>query len=167
MNISERLGQIEQWLQTYRPDYHALLEPPASDDVLKSAEEVFGVELSQSFKSLYRWHGGQRPRDFTPLLYNLTFMTLPEIIESKGSLDYVAKFDQWPKDSWWPNWIPFLDNGGGDHLCFDLGGFKTGNTEQLLWFDHETHEHEIVHDNLDGFLDDLYRRMLGNDLNLG
>lgn len=167
VNIEERLEHIEEWLQSHRPDYYEVLEPPASDDALKSAEERFGVELSLAFKSLYRWHGGQRPREFTPLLFNLTFMTLPEVIEAKETLDHVANCDQWQEDSWWPNWIPFLDNGGGDHLCFDLGGFNTGNTNQLLWFDHETHEHEIVHGNLDEFLNDLYSRMVSDDLNLG
>ncbi len=167
MNTAERLDQIEQWLQANRPDYQSMLEPPAADDALRSAEEKFGLELPGNVKALYRWHNGQKPREFTPLLHNLTFMTLSEVIATKEALDHVAEFDQWQRDSWWPNWFPFLDNGGGDYLCVDLGGFKTGNIGQLLWFDHETHEHEIVHENLDEFLDDLYRRMLEDDLNLG
>lgn len=167
MQTIERLEQIEKWLEAHSPDYHALLQAPAAENEISEAEERLHVQLSDAFKLLYQWHAGQRPREFTPLLFNLTFMTLPEIIEAKESLDHVAEFDQWKKDSWWPNWIPFLDNGGGDYLCFDLGGFKTGSTEQILWFDHETHEHQIVHPNLDNFLEDLYRRMLNDDLNLG
>lgn len=166
MELAQQLERIENWLRENRPEYYALLEPPASKDAIQSAEEDCGLEFSLPFKSLYQWHNGQRPREFTPLIFNLTFMTLPQVVETKKALDDVASFDQWERDSWWPNWIPFLDNGGGDFLCFDLRGFKTGNSSQLLWFDHETHQHEVIHDNLEAFLADLHRRMLNDDLNL-
>ncbi len=50
MNTAERLDQIEQWLQANRPDYQSMLEPPAADDALRSAEEKLVLNFQATLK---------------------------------------------------------------------------------------------------------------------
>ena len=166
MNTTDRIQQVDIWLRANRPDYYALLRPPETDASLNDVESHLSVRLPDEFRLLYKWHGGQTPREFTPLVFNLTFMTLPEVVEMKTTLDQVAAYDQWDADHWRPDWIPFLDNGGGDLLCFDLGGYGTGVRNQMLWFDHESDKPDIMYESLDAFLADLYDRMLNNNLRI-
>lgn len=162
----DRIQLIDAWLRTHRPDYYELLQPGETTESLDAFASQMSVVLPDEFILLYRWHDGQKPREFTPLLDNLTFMTLNESIEMKNALDEVARIDLWHPDHWRRDWIPFLDNGGGDLMCFDLGGYATGNRNQLIWFDHESELPEIIHPDADEFLDDLFDRMTNGNLNL-
>ncbi|EMI56764.1 hypothetical protein RSSM_01804 [Rhodopirellula sallentina SM41] len=79
----------------------------------------------------------------------------------------MAPAEGWPSEHWQAAWLPFLDNGGGDHLCYvvsDGHGFTPG---QVIWFDHEGDEsHEVVHESMLDFRRDLYDRMLNDRLEL-
>jgi cell wall assembly regulator SMI1 len=93
------------------------------------------------------------------LLLNLTFMPLEAVIESKDMLDGMIGTEFLEPDWWRRDWVPFLENGGGDLLCLDAGGFETGNVGQVLWFDHGDADREIIHASIDDFCIDLLNRM--------
>lgn len=166
MTTRDLLELIDEWLRANRWDYHQLLQTGETTESLGVFASQIAVVLPDTFELLYRWHGGQKPREFTPLLENVTFMTLPEIAETKTMLDEVSRIEGWHPDHWRSDWIPFLDNGGGDLMCFDSGGYSTSNRGQLIWFDHESELPEVAHPDLDDFLKDLYDRMLNGNLNL-
>jgi hypothetical protein len=48
--------------------------------------------------------------------------------------------------------IAFSDNGGGDFCCFDTSAMKDGET-LIVWWDHESDEHQIPEPAAASFLD--------------
>lgn len=163
---TDLIDRIDQWLRENRPPYYSTLRPGASAEALDAAERQLGVTFPQSLRALYRWRDGQRRDSFDPLLLNLTFMPLEAVIENKLMLDGMIGTEFTEPDWWRRDWVPFLENGGGDLLCVDLGGFGTGNAGQVLWFDHETAEREIIHQSIDDFCADLLHRMSTGSLEL-
>lgn len=161
------LPQIEAWLSTHRPDYFALLNPPAHDYLFEALRATAGIELPDDVKSFYQWHDGQQARTFDPLLENLTFMTLMEIATTHCMHRQVAAVDQWTEEHWQPCWVPFLSNGGGDYLCIATESFRHIPAGSVIWYDHEVSEREVVHQDLESFLCDLYDRMSHDRLELG
>ncbi|GAB5513266.1 SMI1/KNR4 family protein [Rhodopirellula baltica] len=159
--------QLDDWLVANRLDYHRLLQPPATHSELAAAATVYCCTLPEEFAELYRWHNGQQSGNFTVLLLNLTIMTLRESMATHTMLTDMAPSEGWPSEHWQPAWLPFLDNGGGDHLCYvvrDGHGFTRG---QVIWFDQEGGEpHEVIHESLLDFRRDLYDRMLNDRLEL-
>lgn len=163
---TELIEQVEKWLRENRPDYYASLQPGASSEALGRFERTFDLKLTDSFRMLYQWRDGQDKDSFDPLLFNLTFMPLKLVIEHKQILDGMIGTEFDDPDWWNRDWIPFLENGGGDFLCLDVGGFQTGNAGQILWHDHEDAEREIIHSDIDAFLSDLLQRMTTGNLEL-
>ncbi len=161
------LDKIETWLAANRPEYHSLLNPPAQPYLFTALRTAVGITLPEDLRSFYLWHDGQDSESFEPLLENLTFMTLTEIATTHQAHSDVAIFDQWDDDFWRPCWIPFLSNGGGDYLC--LASETAGNVPKgsILWYDHETSDREVVHPSFDGFLLNLYDRMVNDRLDVG
>ena len=55
--------------------------------------------------------------------------------------------------NWWrPAWVPFLENGGGDHLCLDLEGTFTGRPGQLIEHWHDGPERSVLYPDLTSWL---------------
>ena len=162
----ELIHQIDEWLTQNRPDYYALLQPGASSELLDTFEGQFKLKLPTAFRLLYQWRDGQSQDSFDPLLFNLTFMPLKTVFEHKQMLDGMIGTEFNDPDWWRRDWVPILENGGGDYMCLDLGGFQTGKAGQLLWHDHEDAEREIVHPDIDDFLNDLIQRMKTGTLEL-
>lgn len=157
------LPQIDAWLAKNRPDYYALLNPPAQHYLFGS----LGLLMPNELQHFYMWHDGQQARTFDSLLENLTFMPLMEIATTHQMLQDVSMFEGWDDDHWQPTWIPFLSNGGGDFLCVaseECRGIPKGS---VIWYDHESSERDIQHKDFDAFLNDLYHRMLTDRLECG
>ncbi|WP_188825493.1 SMI1/KNR4 family protein [Brucella endophytica] len=38
---------------------------------------------------------------------------------------------------WWPGWIPFMENGGGDYLCIDMDPAPGGTLGQVVAYYHD------------------------------
>ena len=162
----ELIRQIDKWLNENRPDYYANLRLGASSETLEGIERQLDIQFTASFRTLYQWGDGQLKDSFDPLLLNLTFMPLEVIVEHKQILDGMIETEFDDPDWWHRDWVPFLENGGGDFLCLDLGGFQTGNAGQILWHDHEDAEREIIHSDINDFLNDLLQRMATDTLEL-
>jgi cell wall assembly regulator SMI1 len=161
------LQEIDAWLAENRPDYHAILNPPADQYLFDALRATIGLSMPDELKRFYQWHDGQQAGTFDSLLENLTFMTLMEIATTHQMLGNVSMFDGWDEARWQPCWIPFLSNGGGDHLCVASDTFGNIPTGSVIWYDHETSDREIVHTNFAAFLNDLYDRMINDRLECG
>ena len=164
---SEILVQVEDWLSTHRPEYFALLNPPAHEYLFEALRATAGIVLPDNVKRFYEWHDGQKARSFELLLHNLTFMTLMEMAATHQMHQQVSVFDKWEEDHWQPCWVPFLSNGGGDYLCVATESFRDIPVGSVLWYDHEVSDREIVHTDFEAFLHDLYERMIHDRLELG
>jgi cell wall assembly regulator SMI1 len=165
--IQAILAQIENWLANHRPDYLALLNPPANEYLFGALRSTVGIALPKDIRRFYEWHDGQAAGTFDPLLQNLTFMTLMEIATTHQMHRDVSYVDGWSEEHWQPSWVPFLSNGGGDYLCIATEAFRDIPAGAILWYDHETSVREIVHPNFLAFLEDLKDRMVNDNLECG
>ena len=57
------------------------------------------------------------------------------------------------------SWIPFLANGGGDHLCVDLSAEDGGVPGQLIAFWHDWEKHSVAFPSMKAWLTDLVESM--------
>ena len=68
---------------------------------------------------------------------------------------------------WWRRgWIPFLANGGGDHLCVDLTAEDGGKPGQLIAFWHDDETRDVEFPSLAAWLRDLVESMENGTLEL-
>jgi cell wall assembly regulator SMI1 len=144
-NLKSLLSSIDKWLAENRPDYYAQLQKGASEKELTDLETQFNIKLPESFKVLYKWRNGQENRCFASIFGNYQFMSLQWIVSTKESLDGMIGTDFEDPEWWKREWLPFLDNGGGDYICLDAIG-------RIIKFWHEEEDREIIHANFDEWL---------------
>lgn len=147
------IRQIDASLAQSRPDYYKRLNPPVGDKALHNFQKLLPGELPATFRELYQWKNGQDPECSENFVENWMFTPLQEIISIKEMLDDMigADFDE---PEWWSRgWVPFLSNGGGDHLCINLTGEVVGEPGQLLTFWHDWEDRTIEFSNMEGWLE--------------
>ena len=54
------LERIDAWYAEHVPAIHATLRPGASDSELNALEEHTGLTMPEAFRTLYKWHDGQK-----------------------------------------------------------------------------------------------------------
>jgi cell wall assembly regulator SMI1 len=114
------IGRLDCWLAKNRPDYYVHLQPGATDAQLDAFEVQFSLKLPAAFRQLYRWRNGQDGMRSESLQQNFLFSSLEDISRTKELMDGMIGYD-FEDPRWWRcGWVPFLDNGAGDHLCLDL-----------------------------------------------
>lgn len=118
-------------------------------------EQCFKVKLPESFHLLYAWHDGQKSDCYDALAGNFMFMSVKDILSCKKDLDGMIETDFEDPDWWERDWLPFLDNGGGDHLCLDLCTDGDGKPGQLVEFWHEDADRPVPYDSLDDWLEGI------------
>ena len=67
---------------------------------------------------------------------------------------------------WRRSWVPFLENGAGDHLCVDLAAEDGGTPGQVLMFYHDCDDRPIRSTSLEAWLADLVTSMESGSLEL-
>ena len=152
--MDELLRRLEAWLRENCPDYLAQLLPGLSDAEYSRFTEQLGVSPPDSFRALYQWRNGQSPRSSDSLQHNMQFAGAASILESKEVLDELQEGGEFEDANWWsPAWLPFLSNGGGDHLCVDMAGSFTGGVGQVLTFWHDDNPRTIRYPSLETWLE--------------
>jgi len=140
--------RIEAWLQHHAPSVAEGLNPPASEQAIKEAEEYLGITFPEDVRYSYLRHDGQSPN--APLfLEGWEWLSLERVCDEwacwKDLLDS-GEFEGIDNESdgtrivtdWWhPKWIPLTYSGAGDHHCLDLNPGPTGNYGQIIemWHD--------------------------------
>ncbi|HEY7348277.1 MAG TPA: SMI1/KNR4 family protein [Ktedonobacterales bacterium] len=152
--MEEVWKRIEVWLATHASHILGYLQPGATDEEIRQAEVVMGVELPEDVKASYRLHNGSA---HLPLIERLSLNSLEEMVQlwqgMKRILDdqdptdeYIFGVDEEQSDLeplpvkavWWcPKWIPLLEFGNGDGLYVDLAPGPKGRSGQLVSFWHE------------------------------
>jgi cell wall assembly regulator SMI1 len=156
---SALIERLDRRLATDRPDYYAQLQPGVTDEALDAFQARFGLVLPGMFRALYKWRNGQRPECLRSLQGNRMFTSLEEIAGSKEELDGMIGLD-FEDPRWWrPGWIPFLHNGGGDHLCLDLAAVDGGKPGQLIAFWHDWEVRSVESGSLGEWLSTLVESM--------
>lgn len=142
---ADYIARLDRWLSTHRPDYYARLRPGATDADLDEFEQHFGLKLPDSFRACYRWRDGQEDGYFASIQNNFMFMPLSSVRSSKELLDSMIGHDFESPDWWRREWVPFLDNGGGDHLCLDLTPAVEGISPLVRRFWHDMPDRSCPH----------------------
>jgi cell wall assembly regulator SMI1 len=162
--VRRLIERVDRWLAARRPSYYARLRPGVPDARLDEFESRFGLAPPESFRLLYGWRDGQEAACSDSLQGNFMFMPLAEISDTKGLLDGMIGAD-FEDPRWWRRgWVPFLDNGGGDHLCLDLVAEGGGRSGQLLTFWHDAAERPVRFPSPEAWLEDLVGPMEGGRL---
>jgi cell wall assembly regulator SMI1 len=164
--VSASIARIDGWLAVNRPDYYGRLRPGATEGALDAFESRFSLRLPESFRSLYHWRDGQQPACSASLQSNRMFSSLDEIAETKGMLDGMIGTD-FEDPRWWRRgWVPFLANGGGDHLCLDVAAEDGGTPGQLIAFWHDEERRPVEYTDVESWLRQLADSMESGTLEL-
>jgi cell wall assembly regulator SMI1 len=160
------IGRLDRWLAANRPDYYAHLLPGATDAQLDAFEAQFSLKLPDAFRRLYRWRNGHDQFRSESLVQNLMFSSLEDIARQKELLDGMIGADF--EDPWWwrRSWVPFLENGAGDHLCVDLVAEGRGIPGQVIMFYHDWERRPVRALSLEAWLTDLVSSMESGSLQL-
>ena len=144
------LERLDAWLRKHRAAYYRTLEPGASREAIGEFEARLGERLPETLAALFAWKGGGNER----FQENYRLMTLADADDAHRALTELqasGEFD--PPSHWGAQWIPFLDNGGGDHVCVDLGGAFGGAPGQVLEFWHADGDRNVTYPSLDAWLE--------------
>jgi cell wall assembly regulator SMI1 len=164
--MSSSIERVDRWLAANRPDYYARLRPGATDAALDAFEARFSLRLPGPFRAFYRWRDGQESDCTASFQNNRVFMSLGEAAESKELLDGMIGAD-FEDPRWWRRgWVPFLANGGGDHLCLDVTAEDGGEPGQLIAFWHDWESRSVKYPNFEAWLGQLADSMEAGDLEL-
>ncbi|NUP44812.1 MAG: SMI1/KNR4 family protein [Streptomyces sp.] len=127
-SISESWTRIESWLADNAPRTFARLAPPAEHTAVAAAEEAIGLAFPRSLAESLLRHDGTTYGVLLPPFWMM--LSTEQIVDSwKRRTDiYGAErldADEGDPDGehgpWWHRqWIPFAEDGAGDHLVLDL-----------------------------------------------
>jgi len=149
------IDRVDRWLVANRPDYHACLQPGVTDATLDAFESRFVLRLPEAFRAFYKWRNGQAPSCYDSLQDNRMFSPLEEVAASKEILDGMIGSD-FDDPRWWRRgWVPFLANGGGDHLCLDMEAEDDSIPGQVVAFWHDWEDRTIEFPNFEAWLRQL------------
>lgn len=133
--MDDLIGRLDGWLRAHRPAYHAALRPGLDGPGLAEFERSLGLPLPGELRALYAWRDGQDPACEEPL-QDERFMGAESVASARAMLEGLREHGEFDETWWGPRWIPFLWDGGGDHICVDAGGSFGGRAGQVLSFQH-------------------------------
>lgn len=152
------ITRLDKWFKSNRSAYYAKLQPGAADEEIHRFERLSGLLLPESFKALYRWRNGQPLDCYEAFHNNKMFLSLESIEESWTVLKELLEGGEFEIENWWRvSWIPFLDDGAGNHLCLDLEGTFTDHKGQLLEFWHDDSDRDILYPDFERYLETVVR----------
>jgi cell wall assembly regulator SMI1 len=148
------LERLERYLRLYRAEYYEWLRPGVAERELTSLERDLGRNLPPGIRELYRWHDGQDAECNLAFQYDFMFMPLQQVQVVWAAISQLLDSGEFPEANWWSKaWLPFLDNGEGNHLCVDLDGAFGGMPGQVLAFYHDYECRNIEYPSLEKWLE--------------
>ena len=150
----DAIARLDAWLKANRADYYAELSPGAKDPEIAEIEKAAGKSLPDAFKAFLRWRNGQGEDCYDALQFNRSPMNVDDILATMDTMKELSNAGEFELEGWWDaGWVPFLDNGGGDHLVLDLTGSFGGKPGQVLEFWHADADRDIVAPSFSGWLE--------------
>lgn len=165
--------EFEGWLQSNYEEGFRDLNPPATDREIEELESALDVSLPEDFIDLLKVHDGQNGNAGW-LLDGQEFLSSHRIIDEwklwEGALDggdfegSSSEPQDGIKDNWWnKRWVPFTDNGSGDHCCLDLDPAESGTAGQIITMRHDSAERELLSPSLADWFESYVERLLLGD----
>ncbi|GGR65118.1 hypothetical protein GCM10008959_29170 [Deinococcus seoulensis] len=165
-DIPELLTRLDAWVAREVPLDHATLRPGVTDAALDAFEARQGVTLPPAMRALYRWHDGGD-------LFGLEFQRLEHLEFNRVSWAEIAADRMTDLDedivSHPPgairllyatgDWLPFLHDGGGNHVALDLHPGPAGRLGQVITTGRDEEHRFVLAPDLDTFLREYLRRL--------
>ena len=171
MNISiEKWKKIKNHLNN---EQIASLNPPASSSDINELEKAIKHKIPEDFKNFIKIHNGQSINSIG-IFNGLSFLSTKHIYSNwsiwKELLDYGDFSKNTVKNSpeiladWWNiSWIPFTDNGSGDHLCIDLSPSISGTYGQIIEVLHDNNTRTLISNSFSEWLNFFIKREIKNE----
>lgn len=136
-DINHLIERADACFREKRATYYSQLQPGADEAALMRAEGYYGFPLPEPLRALYRWKNGQAVHCYESFtgVDNLSFMSLEAGMEAHRILAELEGAGEFSAGWWDASWVPFLENGGGDHICMEVT--PDGRNAGLLWFFHD------------------------------
>ena len=146
------IQQLDKYLSTLRPEYYWELNEPLNDSQLDKLEKYYKIEIPKDLRTLYKWENGQNANCYEALVNNSMFVPLNQALYDASELTSMIGSD-FEIENWWnTKWIPIFQNGGGDSICYDVGGLFTGQLGQLIEFWHADNDRNVIAPTLEEFI---------------
>ncbi|MXV18314.1 SMI1/KNR4 family protein [Deinococcus xianganensis] len=165
-DLPELLARLDAWVAREVPLHHATLRPGVTDAALDAFEVRQGVTLPEALRALYRWHDGGD-------LFGLKFLSLEHLEFNRVAWAELAADRMTDLDevvvSHPPgairllyatgDWLPFLHDGGGNHVAIDLNPGPAGRVGQVITVGPDEDDRYVLASDLDTFLREYLRRL--------
>lgn len=153
--MNEIIEKLDKYLSTLRPEFYSELNESLTDEQLDKLEDYYKLEIPKDLRTFYKWKNGQSMNCFDSFVNNSMFIPLNQALFDASELNLMIGTD-FEIENWWnENWIPIFQNGGGDSICYDLGGIFTGQKGQLIEFWHADNDRNVIAGTLETFLNKL------------
>ncbi|MET9593071.1 SMI1/KNR4 family protein [Streptomyces sp. NPDC006516] len=125
LSPTESWRRIDAWLATHVASEFALLNPPATPEEIRQAEQILGSQLPSDLAESLRCHNGVSA--WTSFLPEQSPLSANGIVEHwQTRMDVAAENDgltprPWENEPWWhPLWIPWAESADGGAQVLDL-----------------------------------------------
>jgi len=143
------LARLDTWLRCERPKFYTAFEKGASAAVLGRLEKAVGP-LPPTLRALFAWKGGNVGR----LQGNWSLISAAQAHSDNASMTDLLDVGEFDEPSWWNRaWVPFVEDGGGNHLCVDLAGAFGGPPGQVVEFWHDDADRPVLYPSVDAWLE--------------
>jgi cell wall assembly regulator SMI1 len=109
------LGRLDQWLTKHRSKFFKNLQPGASAGELAALAKSLGKPVPAGLAELLSWHNGQGEDYAGYFVEHWLLLGAAKIAAAKAEIDATGGDFGWNK-----NWLPFLDDDGGNFVVLDL-----------------------------------------------
>ncbi len=152
--------QLDQWLRENRPDLYQSLNPPAQECAFATFCAITGIVIPPDLKTLYLWRDGQSPSSAECIMSNRRFLSLMEVATTVQMLRDESTYNQWEPDHWQSTWVPFFSDSASSYICIATRTHADVRRGSILWFHHDFRMREVMHKNLDEFLNHFYIQLM-------
>ena len=153
--MKETIQQLDVLLSTVRSEFYQYLKDPLDEKQVEVLEAQYQLKLPADLLALYAWKNGQDDDCFEAFVNNAAFIPLEEALDIAKQNTSMIGLD-FDVENWWnEKWIPIFHNGGGDYICYDMGGLFTGQKGQLIEFWHADNDRNVIAPSLGSFLEKL------------
>ena len=152
--MEDVVARLERWLARSYPHKLERLAPGLTDEAIAACERQLGVTLPDGLRALYRWHDGTFDGQLgVDIIGRYALQPLQRAIGHQEMMNELLEQGSFKTRSWWrTTWLPILDKGTGDAICWDPRDSFGGTPDQVIEFWHTDHDRTVLAPSFDGFL---------------
>jgi len=152
--MEDVVARLERWLGQRCPHHLERLAPGLTDEAIAACERQLDVTFPDGMRALYRWRNGTLPGQLgADIIGRYALQPLQQAIEHQKMMNGLLEQGSFKAKSWWhTTWLPILDKGTGDAICWDPRGSFGGTAGQVIEFWHTDHDRTVLAPSFDDFL---------------